>query len=153
MKNAFEDARLQCRLLGAVLAFELCKDMFTYGLWAMVETSITNKVAQTSYPTVIAAIWIILSVLTIPYFLMQAFAIWEKHRSRLTRLACHSILASGVLLIYMGYLSKDLDFIYVTNLFLVSGAVCVGMAGVLANGLNSALRLRLEAKQRKEDAL
>lgn len=141
MRSALPDTQLQARLLGAVLSFELAKDMFTGGLWILSTESITGRVARLSaYPEALAGAWFCMAVLVVPYFLMQVFCIGERYAATFTRLACRAILASGVIWCYLAYLSKNLDYAYVTEIFIIAGLVCVAMSLVLAISLNSARR-------------
>lgn len=142
----FVDQKLQSRLLGAVLAFELSKDLVTGALWIMSPESVTGRVARLStYPEALAAVWVCLALLVMPYFLMQAFSIGHRFATTITRLACRAILAGGVIWFYLAYLSKNLDYAYVTGIFIVTGLVCVAMSAALANGLNSEQRRAQEA--------
>ena len=59
--------------------------------------------------------------------------------------ACRAILASGVIWAYLGYLSKNLDYAFVTEIFVVNGLTCIAMAAVMANGLNNAQRRARES--------
>lgn len=141
MNLSSKDRRLQIRLMGAVLAFSLAKDMFTAGLWVLSAQSLTGRVAQLAiYPKALAFGWIILAALVLPYFFMQIFDWFEDYRARLTRLACRSILAGGVLWIFLGYLSRDLDYKYITVIFMITGLVNIAMSTILAISLNAAQR-------------
>ena len=134
--------------MGAVLAFELAKGMLCGGLWVMSPVSITGKVALLStYPALIGAVWIALSVLVLPYLAMQLFGVGQRYRAKLSRLACRSILASGVICCYLAYLSKNLDYDYVTAIFLFNGMTCICTSAVLALGLNRSQRIAEEAQQ------
>ena len=125
--------------MGAVLAFELSKDMFTGGMWVMTAESLTWRIAHLStFPVVLAAIWILLALLVVPYFLLQVFALGTRYSTAITRLACRAILGSGVIWCYLGYLSKNLDYDYVTAIFIFNGLTCIAMAAVMANSINSA---------------
>ena len=141
LKSAIEDANLYARLVSAVLSFELAKDMVTGALWILSPESLTGRIARLStYPEVLAGLWVCLAFLVLPYFLMQVFAIGQRYSIVITRLACRSILAGGVIWCYLGYLSKNLDYAYVTEIFIVTGLSCIAMAAVMANTLNSAQR-------------
>ena len=134
-------ARIDARLLGAVLAFELAKDMVAGALWILSPESVTGRIARLStYPEAIAGVWIFLAVLVIPYFLLQAFSIGERYSRVITRLACRSILAGGVIWCYLAFLSKHLDYAYVTEIFIIAGLSCIATAAALANSLNNAQR-------------
>lgn len=147
MKCALTESTTTSRLLGVVLAFELGKDMATGGMWILTDNSLTGRIAHLStYPTVLAVVWILLSVLVVPYLLMQVFFVYESWRAFITRVACRAILASGVIWCYLGYLSKNLDYEYVTHIFMMNGIACVAMAALLANGLNTAQRKEQESK-------
>ena len=140
------DTTLESRLLGAVLAFELAKSMFTGGLWVLSVQSVTGRIAQLStYPRVLAGVWICLGLLVVPYLLLQAFCIGKRYSATITRIACRAILASGVIWCYLAYLSKNLDYEYVTEIFILNGLVCVFTAAILANSLNNAQRRAAES--------
>ena len=141
MTPAHTDARFDARLLGAVLAFELAKDMCTGSLWILSPESITGRIARLStYPEALAAVWACLALLVVPYFLLQVFSIGQRYATLITRLACRAILAGGVIWCYLAYLSKNLDYTFVTEIFIVTGLSCIGMAAALANSLNNAQR-------------
>lgn len=137
MNQKTRNAAISARLLGALLAFELAKGMYTGGLWIMSEVSVTGKIARlASHPHALAIFWMSLAVLVMPYMVSQLFDCWESQRNRFTRFACWSTMAGGVVWVYLAYLSKNMDYANVTNIFLINGAACVGMAAVLAYGLN-----------------
>ena len=141
MKAALANASQSSRLLGAVLAFELGKDMITAGLWMLQTESMIGRIARlSSSPDAFACVWMALAVLVVPYLLMQATDCGRAHQARITRLACWAILASGVFWVYLGYLSKNLDYSYVTKIFLFHGLTCIAMAATLANSLNTSQR-------------
>ena len=141
--TALANAHLGSRLLGAVLAFELAKDMITSGLWMLQSDSMIGRIARlSSSPVTFAYLWMLLAVLVVPYLVLQVTGYGRTHKTQITRLACWAILCSGVFWIYLGYISKNLDYDYITEIFLFHGATCVAMAAILANGLNSAQRHR-----------
>jgi len=148
MRNNHKDTRIEARLMGAVLAFELAKGMLCGGFWVMSPVSITGKVALLStYPAVVGVVWIALSTLVLPYLTMQLFGIGQRYRAKLSRLACRAILASGVIWCYLAYLSKNLDYDFVTVIFLFNGMTCICTSAVLAIGLNRSQRIAEEAQQ------
>lgn len=158
MKITLPDIKLQERLLGAVLSFGLCQDMITGGLWIFSPTSVTGRIARLSiYPEAIAWTWFGLAFLTMPYFLLQMFCIGENYAAVSKRLACRAILASGVIWCYLAFLSKGLDYAFVTSIFIFTGLSCIAMSLVLALGLNQAqgqARIDAEAqRQAREDAV
>lgn len=145
-QHELKDVRIEWRLISAVLAFELAKDMSTGSMWIMSTQSVTGRIAQLStYPTAIAVLWTLLAIAVVPYLLLQVFSVGMRFATSTTRLACRAILASGVIWCYLGYLSKNLDYTYVTEIFIVNGLTCIAMAAVMANGLNSAQRRAKES--------
>lgn len=147
MKAALVNATLSSRLLAAVLAFELGKDMITTGLWMLQPESMTNRIARlSSAPELFAYLWMILALLVVPYFVLQVSGYGQELHGRITRLACWAILTSGVFWVYMGYISKNLDYGYITEIFLANGFTCLAMAATLAGGLNALLRQRQEGQ-------
>lgn len=146
MKAEFTDAKLTLRLISAVFAFGLAKDMFTGGLWIFSVQSVTGRIARVStYPDAMAVIWVLLSVLVVPYVLMQTFGFGEKYSAAITRLSCRSILASGVIWAYLGFLSRNLDYQYVTSIFVINSLTCIAMSALMANGLNNAQKRAMES--------
>lgn len=146
MNAALPDVKMQARLLGAVLSFELAKDMCTGSLWILSPESLTGRIARLStYPELLAVVWFCLAMLVVPYFLLQVFSLGQRYVTAITRLACRAILAGGVIWCYLAYLSKNLDYAYVTEIFIVTGLSCIAMSAVLAVGLNSAQRRAQEA--------
>ena len=145
MNLSVNDQQFQLRLMGAVLAFALGTEMFKGALWILSEQSVTWRVAQLStYPHALAGVWMVLAVQVIPYFCLQAFDWFAAYRAGITRLACRSVLAGGVIWIYLGWLSKNLDYKYTTIIFVFTGLISVAMSAVLANGLNSSQRHELD---------
>lgn len=130
------------RLMGGLLAVALGGNMVSDALWVLSEHTITSKVAQLStYPHLLAALWMLCAALVIPYFLLQAFVTRSaKRRVIFTRLACWAVMAGGVLYAYMGYLSRALDYSYITEIFVGTALLNMSMAAVLAYGLNAAQR-------------
>ena len=148
MTDELKDVRLEWRLISAVLAFELSKDMVTGAMWIMSPESVTGRIARLStYPDALALVWFGLACLVVPYLALQVFSIGTSFAITITRLACRAILASGVIWAYLGYLSKNLDYAFVTEIFVVNGLTCIAMAAVMANGLNSAQRREREDVQ------
>ena len=141
MPHRLIHARLDARLLGAVLSFELAKDMVAGALWILSPQSVTGRIAALStYPEGIAALWAFLALLVIPYFLLQAFSIGERYAATTTRIACRAILAGGVIWCYLAFLSRSLDYAYVTEIFIIAGLSCIATSAALANSLNNAQR-------------
>ena len=146
LKTALENAKLTSRLLAAVLAFELGKDMLTNGLWMLQPESMMGRIAKlSSSAETFAFLWMTLAILVAPYLALQATGKGQSHCTQTTRLACWAVLTSGVFWIYLGYLSKNLDYAYITNIFMVHGITCVAFAGILASGLNALQRERQES--------
>lgn len=132
-----QDLKLQVRLLGALLATALGGLMFTDALRVMSEQTVLSKIAQLStYPQAIAVCLIVAAVLVIPYFLMQTLDVFEEHREAVTRLACRSVLFGGILYAYIGYLSRGLDYKYITGIFIATSLLNLAMAASLAYGIN-----------------
>lgn len=137
MNQKMKNYATSARLFGALLAFEVAKGMFTGGLWIMSELSVVGKVARLStHPYALAIFWMSLALLVVPYLLSQFFNLWENHRHELSRYTCWAVMAGGVVWVYLAYLSRNMDYAHVTNIFLVNGATCIGLAAVLAYGLN-----------------
>lgn len=148
MKAALAHANLSSRLLGAVLAYELTKDMISAGLWILQPESMMGRIGRlSSDPVVFAGLWMLLALLVAPYLVMQITGYGEAMSGRIIRLACWAILASGVFWVYLAYLSKNLDYAYVTLIFMLHGASCLAMAAILASGLNARLRDKAESAQ------
>lgn len=141
MNKQTRNFALDARLFGALVAFMLGERMFTGGLWVMTPESVTGRIASLStYPIVVACIWMTLSLCVLPYLICQIFNCWQAQRKKLTRYACWATMAGGTIWAYLGYLSKNLDYSYVTGIFLTNTLSCFAMAAVLANGLNTEQR-------------
>ena len=151
--NVCDDANLERRMLGSTLAFEVAKSMICGGLWVMSPQSVMGRIAQQStYPEVMGVTWALVGLLVLPYLALQLFGIAEKYRSRFTKLACRAILASGVMWVYLGYLSKNLDYQYTTIIFLFNGLTCIATATILAKSTNNAARLAKNAAKNAKAA-
>ncbi len=139
MTNTLEDVQFESRLKGALLAFVLAGGMMMGGLWILSGESITGKVARlSSYPQAIAIVWMLLALLVLPYFLNQVCNCLHDYQRQVVRLACRAVLAGGVIWVYLAWLSRNLDFQYITLIFVINGLSAVGMAAVLAHKLNRA---------------
>ena len=139
--------KIEVRLFGALLALTLASNMVIDALWILSQETIISKVASLStYPQALTAYWMVTASLVLPYFLLQALGIFGDHHRPIVRLACRSIMASGVLYAYLGFLSRNLDYTYVTESFVLMSVLNMGMAAALAHGLNA-------AQIRKEEAL
>lgn len=139
--------KIEVRLFGALLALTLTSKMVIDALWMMSHETIISKVAQLSaYPTALSVYWFATAALVVPYFLLQAFGIFGNHHRPIVRLACRAVMASGVLYAYLGFLSRNLDYIYVMESFVIMSLLNMGMAAALGHGLNA-------AQLRKEDEL
>lgn len=141
-----EDTSLSARMLGAVLAFELAKDMVASGMWMLNPESVMERVARMSSSLeVFAYMWMALAILVLPYLFIQVTRYCREYEHTANRLACWAILGSGVCWAYLGYLSKNLDYGYMTEIFILHSITCLAMAAILGNGLNTAQRKRQEA--------
>ena len=133
--------QIESRLLGAVLAFELAKGMVTSGLWMLQPESMMGRIASlSSSPEVFAYLWMTLAILVIPYMVLQITGLLQRHQWPIVRLACWAILSSGVLWVYLAFLSRDLDYANITEIFLFHGATCITTAALLACSLNTSQR-------------
>lgn len=142
-----EDKILSARLLGAVLAFELSKDMVASGMWMLNPESVMERIARLSSSVeVFAYMWMALAILVMPYLFLQVTGYCKKYESTVNRLACWAILGSGVCWAYLGYLSKNLDYGYMTEIFILHSVTCLAMAAILGNGLNTAQRIKQETR-------
>ena len=141
------DRKIQVRLFGSLLAVTLASNMVIDALWILSEETLISKVARlSSYPEILSAWWFVAAALVVPYFLLQALGVFGKHHRPIVRLACRAIMASGVLYAYLGFLSRNLDYKYVTESFVLMSVLNMAMAAALAHGLNA-------AQIRKEEAL
>jgi len=146
--DACGDVHLERRMLGATLAFEVAKSMICGGLWVMSPMSVMGRIAQLStYPEIMGVLWAFIGTLVLPYLLMQLFNVADQHRAKFTKLACRAILASGVIWFYLGYLSKGLDYQYVTVIFILSGMTCIATATILAKSTRNVNRRAAEAQE------
>ena len=141
MTPHIDDSRIEARLLGAVMAYELAKDMITNGIWMLNTDSMMGRIASlSSNAEVFAYLWMALSVFLSPYWMMQVTGFGQKYRAPVTRLACWAILISGVFWVYLAYISKGLDYALITVMFVFHGLTCIFMAAILAYGLNASQR-------------
>ena len=139
--------KIEVRLFGALLALTLASNMIIDALWILSQETIISRVARlSSYPNALAGYWFVVAALITPYFLMQTFGLFEGYKKFVIKLACRSIMAGGVLYAYFGFLSHNLDYLYVTESFIVMSFLNMGTAAALAYGLNA-------AQIRKEDAI
>lgn len=132
---------IEVRLLSAVLAFELAKGMLTSGMWMLQEESMMGRIAKlSSFPEIFAYVWMSLALLVVPYLVLQVVGFKRSHQRIITRLACWATLTSGVFWVYLAYISKNLDYSNITEIFLLHGTTCVATAALLAYSLNIAQR-------------
>ena len=135
------DLKIEVRLLGGLLAMALGGNMIIDALWIFSEHTVMSKVAQLStYPAALAVYWIVAAALITPYFMVQVLNMFKRYNRHITRLACWSVMAGGVLYAYMGFLSRNLDYQYVTMSFIIASVMNLAMATALAYTLNSAQR-------------
>ena len=143
-----EDLKIEVRLFGALLAITLASKMVIDALWILSQETIISKVAKLSfYPEAFTTYWLITAALVVPYFLYQAFGMFGESQRQVVKLACRSIMASGVLYAYMGFLSRNLDYKFVTLGFVLLSLLNMAMAAVLAYGLNASQIRRENAKR------
>lgn len=141
-----EENSLSARLLGAVLAFELAKDMVTSGMWMLNTETMMSRIGRLSSSVeVFSYVWMALAILVLPYLVLQVTGYGRDQESNINRLACWAILCSGVCWAYLGYLSKNVDYGYMTQVLILHSTSCLAMAAVLANGLNTSQRKKQEA--------
>jgi len=142
-----DDRKIEVRLFGALLAVTLASNMVIDALWILSQETIISKVARLStYPEVLSFVWLISAALVAPYFLLQAAGVFGSHHRPIVRLACRAIMASGVLYAYLGFLSRNMDYQFVTEGFVLMSVLSMCMAAALAYGLNA-------AQIRKEEAI
>jgi len=142
-----KDLQVEVRMLGGLLATALGGGMVIDALWIFSQHTVMSRVAQLStYPHFLAFYWLVSAALVAPYFLMQVLDIMKQHSRHVTRLACWSVMAGGVLYAYMGFLSRNLDYQYVTLSFIIASVLNLAMATALACTLNSAQRRAEDAK-------
>jgi len=135
------DLKIEVRLLGGLLAMALGGNMVIDALWIFSEHTVMSRIARLStYPQALAYYWMLSALLITPYFLVQVLDIMKHHNRHITRLACWSVMAGGVLYAYMGFLSRNLDYQYVTESFVASSILNMAMATALAYTLNSSQR-------------
>lgn len=148
MERALTDQTLEARLLGALLAADLGKGMLSAGLWIHTNDSMISKVVRLSaFPEIVAAVWMLLAALVLPYFLMQVFGWGLDLKRSITRLACRAILASGVLWGFLAFLSRNIDTPNLTLSFVLNSFACVLMSGILATSINAAMQLEEPRKE------
>lgn len=148
MERSLSDLTTESHLMGALLAADLMKGMLSAGFWILSDSTMIARVARlSSYPGILALIWMCLACLVLPYFGMQVFGAWPAYRRQITRLACRAILAAGVLWAYLAYLSKNIDSLNVTGVFILHSATCILMSALLASSINTA---QGREQQRKE---
>lgn len=146
--------KIEVRLFGALLALTLASKMVIDALWILSQETVISKVARLSiYPEALSVWWLMAAALILPYFLMQAVGVFGNHHRPIVRLACRAVMASGVLYAYLGFLSRNLDYNYVTESFVLMSVLNMSMAAALAHGLNAAQIRKEEAveQQRRED--
>jgi len=137
------DLQTENRLLCAVLAYELSKSMATGGLWILSSQSITGRIAALStYPNVLAIVWIALSLLVLPFFFAKLLNAESRYSRLIAWFGRRAILCGGVIWFFLAFLSKNLDYEFVTMIFIANGATCFAVSLVLARGINNAQRRR-----------
>jgi len=142
-----DNRKIKVRLFGALLAVTITSKMVIDALWILSEETIISKIARLStYPEAISLWWFLAAALVLPYFLLQAFDVFGNHHRPIVRLACRAVMASGVMYAYLGFLSRNSDYKYVTESFVIMSILNMLMAAALAHGLNA-------AQIRKEEAL
>ena len=139
MERALGEQTVECRLLGALLALDLMSRMLTAGIWVLEANTMMSRIAGlSSFPQAMAYLWMALAVGVLPYFCMQAFGLGLKWRRKITRLACRTILFSGVLWAFLAYLSKNIDSTHIKGIFLLHSFIAVAMSAILASSINTA---------------
>lgn len=147
MTPSCEIIRIEARLLGAVLAYELSNDMIISGLKMLEPDSMMGRMASlSSNSQVFAFMWVALSVFVSPYWILQVTGFGHQYRALFTRMACWSILCSGVFWVYLAFIGKGLDYAYITYVFVLHGLTCIFMAAILAYSLNAAQRRAQDTK-------
>lgn len=140
------DRKIEVRLFGALLAITLASRMVIDALWILSPQTIISKVAQLStYPEAVSGTWFLAAALVVPYFFLQVIGVpGDKHRP-VVKLACRALMLSAVVYGFLGFQSRNLDYDYVTESFVVMSFLNMGMAYALAHGLNAAQKRKEEA--------
>lgn len=142
-----KDSQIEVRLFGALLALTLASNMVIDALWILSQETIISKVARlSSYPQALSIYWFAAAAFVAPYFLMMALGIFGKHHGLIVRMACRAVMAGGMLYAYLGFLSRNLDYRYVMESFIVMSLLNIGMAAALAYGLNAAQKIKEDAQ-------
>lgn len=148
-----DDRKIEVRLFGALLAVTLASRMVIDALWILSPQTIISKVARLSaYPEALSGTWFLAAALIVPYFFLQTIGVpGEKHRP-VVRLACRALILSAVVYAFLGFESRNLDYEYVTEGFVLMSMLNTGMAAALAYGLNAALKRKEEAAKLLADS-
>ena len=133
--------RLQtmARCFSIVAAYEILMDFISPAIWILsTPQSIIAKVASmSSSATVIGGLWLLASLLVIPFVLMQLFDPDCEHRRGVIKLCNYGIIAGAFLWFFMAFLARNLDYEYIILNFCFNGVGALVMAVMLANSLNN----------------
>ena len=146
MNQLARNKATDARLMGALVAFLLAARMFTGALWILTPESVTGKIAALSmYPTAMAYLWMALSVCVVPFMISQVFNCWHQYVGPITYITIRVIIAGGCMWGYLAFQTRNLDYKYVTEIFILDTLTCIAMAAVLANSRNNQHALSEEA--------
>lgn len=129
----------ECRLLSVLLISDLIFQMLqTAALIFSSGYSQSSSIAALSgFPSLIAVAFITCALLVLPYLFVQAFKPFSPCRKYVVKTACAALCVSGVLQVYMAFLSRVLDLDTVTWIFVRNGVWTIALAAILAYGLNN----------------
>ena len=127
------------RCFSIVATFEILMDFISPALWILTTPqSIIAKVASMSTSAnIIGGMWLMASVLVIPFVLMQLIDPDYENRRGVIKLCNYGISAGAMLWFFMAFLARNLDYEYIILNFCFNGVGALVMAGMLANSLNN----------------
>lgn len=130
--------QLTLRVIHILIGCTIMFHMFNYAVYIFTRDTILFRIATLSRsPELVALVFVLLAFLTVPYLLMQMFGLCGETMRAITRLACFSILAAGMQWVFLGWLSRNLDYDIITGELFRMGICTIIYSLILAHGLNS----------------
>ena len=127
------------RSLSVLLCFKIIEDFINPALWVLNEgrSVMATVAAMSSSSTALAACWLAASLMVVPYIIMQIWFPDCRHRRKLAQFAIYGMISGGCVWGFMAWLSRNLDYRYVTFNFIVFTIFSIAAAALLANSLNN----------------
>lgn len=130
--------QIQVRLAWVLLAGAMLWDFIDPALLILtVNASMVHRIAlMTQHPLLVGATFLVLAAGVVPFVVLQLLAPASRWRRSITKLACLTLVAGGLLWVFLAWNARHVDVEVVGGIFLRTGLGAFLSALALALSLN-----------------